>query len=144
MTFILGIFFVVGAGLQTAQAFTTQRWGGIALHLLFAVMYLIAGLYMILAPMQAAVDITLVIAIYLVVVGVFRFVGSVGVGHPAWGASMLAGAVNILLGILLWVQWPFSGLFFIGLCVAIDLIFAGTAWIVFAVAVRDVQTARTS
>ena len=34
--------------------------------------------------------------------------------------------MTLLLGILIWVQWPVSGLWVIGLFVGIDMIFAGT------------------
>jgi uncharacterized membrane protein HdeD (DUF308 family) len=47
--------------------------------------------------------------------------------------------VSALLGILLWVHWPGSGLWFIGLAIGIELIFRGWAWIMLAVLLRRRQ-----
>jgi uncharacterized membrane protein HdeD (DUF308 family) len=140
MVFILGIFFIVGGVMQAFEAFSMRNGAGIALHLLFAVLYVIAGLYMVFEPTQAAITITLFLAIYFVVSGVFRLVTAASLHHPGWGAAALSGVINLLLGILLWSQWPMSGVIFIGLCVAFDLIFAGIAWISLGLAIRGRQT----
>jgi uncharacterized membrane protein HdeD (DUF308 family) len=41
--------------------------------------------------------------------------------------------------VVLWASLPDAGLWFLGLCVGIDLVLHGAAWIAFALAVRDVS-----
>jgi uncharacterized membrane protein HdeD (DUF308 family) len=49
--------------------------------------------------------------------------------------------VTLLLGILIWAQWPVSGLWVIGLFVGIDLIFSGWSWVALALAARSLAPA---
>jgi len=44
---------------------------------------------------------------------------------PHWGWTLAGGAINLILGILIWQQWPEAALWVIGLFVGIDLIFTG-------------------
>ena len=52
-----------------------------------------------------------------------------------------SGVLTFVLGLMIWNQWPLSGLWVIGLFAGIDLIFYGL-WIVsLALAVRRLPTA---
>jgi uncharacterized membrane protein HdeD (DUF308 family) len=53
-----------------------------------------------------------------------------------WYWPLLSGIVSILLGGLIVAQWPASGLWVIGLFVAIELIFNGWSYIFIALAAR--------
>jgi uncharacterized membrane protein HdeD (DUF308 family) len=57
-------------------------------------------------------------------------------GFPEWRWLLLNGAVTLLLGFLIWKQWPFSGLWVIGLFIGIDLIFTGWAWVMLSLTAR--------
>jgi uncharacterized membrane protein HdeD (DUF308 family) len=56
-------------------------------------------------------------------------IGSVWYRFPHWRWVALSGAISVALGLMLWNSWPVSGLWFIGLCVGIDLIVEGAGWI---------------
>jgi len=53
-----------------------------------------------------------------------------------WGLGGSDGAVSALLGVLLWVHWPVSGLWFIGFAIGIELMFRGWTWIMLAMWLR--------
>jgi len=42
--------------------------------------------------------------------------------------------------VLICVHWPESGLWFIGVAIAVDLIVHGFVWVLFALALRHVET----
>jgi uncharacterized membrane protein HdeD (DUF308 family) len=46
------------------------------------------------------------------------------------------GIITFVLGMLVLVQWPASGLWVIGLFIGIDLIFYGAAWMALALGLR--------
>jgi uncharacterized membrane protein HdeD (DUF308 family) len=48
--------------------------------------------------------------------------------------------VTLALGVLLWVEWPWSGLWFLGLAVGVSLILRGWAYVMFALAIRNLGT----
>jgi uncharacterized membrane protein HdeD (DUF308 family) len=87
-------------------------------------------------PVATAETLTLLIALLLMFGGIFRIVAALAVQFPHWGWLVLHGAVNLLLGIAIWRQWPWSGLWVIGLFVGIDLIFNGWSLVMLALAAK--------
>jgi len=47
--------------------------------------------------------------------------------------------ISLILGILIWQQWPEASLIVIGLFVGIDLIFTGWTWMMLALAVKNLR-----
>jgi uncharacterized membrane protein HdeD (DUF308 family) len=54
-----------------------------------------------------------------------------------WGWVLCNGVVTVLLGALIWQQWPESGLRVLGVFVGIDLIANGLTWTALAVDVHN-------
>ena len=44
---------------------------------------------------------------------------------PGWGGTLFGGIVTLLLGIIIWRQWPVSGIWAIGILVGINILFSG-------------------
>ena len=57
-------------------------------------------------------------------------------GTP-WIWVAISGVVTTLLGVMVLAQWPYSGLFVIGLFFGVDLVFAGAGWVGFGLALRN-------
>lgn len=97
----------------------------------------VAGAYLIVHPALGALALTLVLAAFLLATGVTRLIGVFrgDLPHKFW--PVLDGILSIVLGILLWVHWPWTGLWFIGFAIAIGLIFRGWAWVMLALALRS-------
>jgi uncharacterized membrane protein HdeD (DUF308 family) len=83
-----------------------------------------------------AVALTLLIAMFLVFSGIFRIVVAVIVRFQNWGWLLLSGAINLLLGISIWQEWPLSGLWVIGLFVGIDMILNGVSLVMLGLKAR--------
>jgi uncharacterized membrane protein HdeD (DUF308 family) len=128
-TWLFG-FLLLGSGIaEIVHSFWVGRWSGMLVHLLIGVLYTLVGFLVIDQPVTAAVQLTLLIAIFLMVSGIFRIVLSVSERFTGWGWVLLNGAVTFMLGLMIYKQWPSSSLWVIGLFVGIDLIFNGWAWI---------------
>jgi uncharacterized membrane protein HdeD (DUF308 family) len=111
------------------------------LDLLAVVLDFVVGLLLLSNPAVGAVTLTLVLAVFFLVGGLMRLFGAVSSNAPHRGWTILDGAVSALLGILLWIHWPTSGLWFIGLAIGIELIFRGWAWIMLGLWLRRRHTA---
>jgi uncharacterized membrane protein HdeD (DUF308 family) len=134
----LGILLIIGGAMQMIHSFEIREWGGFLLHLLGGILTTVVGMLAVSAPAAGALAITLMIAVYLLVGGLFRVISAIAAHFPAHGLVALSGLISFLLGMMLWAQWPVSGLWFIGMCVGIDLIFHGASWIAFALAARRI------
>ena len=136
MAFIGGL--MIGAGvLQTAHGLLVKRWGGFFLELFAGILYTVVGFLIIVQPVAAALQLTLLIAMFLFVSGLFRIFMSISVRFHNWGWMLLNGIVNVLLGIAIWQKWPYDGLIVIGLFVGIDMIFNGWALIMLGLSVKN-------
>jgi uncharacterized membrane protein HdeD (DUF308 family) len=74
---------------------------------------------------------------FLMFDGLFRIVTAISVRYPNWGWMLLNGVVSLVLGIMIWRQWPLSGLWVIGLFVGIQMIFNGWSFVMLAVAAKN-------
>jgi uncharacterized membrane protein HdeD (DUF308 family) len=120
---------VIGGAALAIHAFWAKRWSGFFLQLLSGLLYLVAGWMLATRPGLSAVTLTLVIAIALVVQGAFRTGAALSTRMDGRGALILSGVITLVLGLMIWNEWPLSGLWVIGLFVGIDLAFYGW-WLV--------------
>jgi uncharacterized membrane protein HdeD (DUF308 family) len=128
---------LITAGLfQGVAAFWGRRWHGFFMHLLAAALDLVVGFMLVTRPEAAATALTLLLAIYFMVGGLFRIISAVAIRQPQWGWSLLAGVVTLGLGLAIFNSWPDSGPWVIGLFIGIDMIFHGWSWVMLALAAR--------
>jgi uncharacterized membrane protein HdeD (DUF308 family) len=136
MIFFGWILLIIGI-LEIIYVFRHLHWGGFFLHLLNGIFAIVLGLIMIGNPAGSAVILTLLLAMFFMVAGLFRSITALTMRFPSWTWRFFNGLITLLLGILLWVQWPFSGLWAIGMFIGIDLIFSGWSSVMLALAARD-------
>jgi uncharacterized membrane protein HdeD (DUF308 family) len=134
---VFGILMLLGAIFQIVTALWGRTWRGFVLHLLAGALYLIAGLFMIQNPLEAALSLTFLIATCLLVGGILRVGLSAVERFEGWGWVVLNGVISVVLGVGIWRQWPLSGLWVIGLFVGIEMIFSGLSWVMLGLAVRS-------
>jgi uncharacterized membrane protein HdeD (DUF308 family) len=87
-------------------------------------------------PVISAEGLTIFMAMFFLIGGLFQLIASIAVALPGWGWQAADGIITFVLGALVLAQWPASGLWVIGLFVGIDLIFYGCAWIALALGLR--------
>ena len=69
--------------------------------------------------------------------GIFKIIMTMRVrDHDGWGWLLASGILSVTLGVLIWAQWPASGLWVIGLLVGIQLLFTGWSLVMLALAAR--------
>jgi uncharacterized membrane protein HdeD (DUF308 family) len=123
-------------------AFQCHSVGGFLWQLLLAVVYGIAGIYMLMNPLLGVLSLTLLLAVFLLVEGVLEitlYFGIRQVRHAGW--VLFNGIVTLILGILIWAQWPSSSVWVIGTLVGISLIFSGISRFMLSLAVRHMAAA---
>jgi len=134
---LFGALLLLGAVLQSAHAIRESAWKGRLVHVLIALVYAIAGIMMLVDPLQSSVALTLVLAVFLVGVGAMRLVVAYQMrATRGWGWALAGGITSVLLGVILFLGWPLTGLWAIGVIVAVELIVNGWTCIFLALAAR--------
>jgi uncharacterized membrane protein HdeD (DUF308 family) len=119
-------------------AFQTRGVGAVLWQILLALLYGIIGLYILMNPLLGVLSLTLVLATFLLIEGVLETIFYFqlrGIQHSGW--ILFDGIVTLILGILIWAQWPSSAVWVIGTLVGISLIFSGISRFMLALAVRN-------
>ncbi|MFT4058531.1 MAG: DUF308 domain-containing protein [Legionella sp.] len=120
-----------------ADAFKYKQWKGAVWQILIAILYIIASGIVLYDPLLASTIITALLAWALIIIGVVRIAMSFSVRDTkGWGWILFAGIISLMLGMLILLQWPISGLWVIGMFIAIDMIVSGWTYIFIAIALR--------
>jgi len=120
------------------DVFKHKEWRGIIGQALIAVLYLAGGCVVFYDPFLASTLITGLLAAVLIVIGITRIIMAIALkSSKGWGWLLLAGLTAIILGVLILIQWPISGLWVIGMFIAIEMIVNGWTYIFIALSLRN-------
>jgi len=136
---VLGWLLVISGVVELIQAFRERKSGNLFLHLIGGVLGILVGLLVVTHPIAGALAWTLLFASFLTVIGIFRTVAAIRLKFPHWKWAVFDGVITLGLGILLWAEWPWSGLWFIGLAVGVSLVLRGWSYIMLALAVHSLH-----
>lgn len=129
--FFGGLLLIAGI-VQIVDALAIRQAGGAALRFGSGALYTLVGALLLFDPVAGAIGITLLLAAFFVIAGLARLfiAGQFEGRRKTW--LIIAGVVNLLLGALIWLEWPASGIWVIGLFVGMELIFGGVSLLLFA------------
>lgn len=133
---VFGWLLLVAGVVQIAHAFRVRPWTGLLLQLLVGILNIVVGLLIIANPHSTALALTLLLALFFIVDGIFRIVMALPEHFPGRGWAVFSGIINVLLGVFIWAHWPVSAFWVIGLFIAVDLIFTGWWFISLGIAGR--------
>ena len=134
---LVGWFLIIGGIAQLIHAFMEKAWRGFLLEVASGMLYLVVGLLLLFYPMAGAQALTIFLAAFLLIEGIVRIAMALRL-RPAqgWGWLLFGGIVTVILALLIWMQWPASALWVIGLLVGINLLFTGWSLTMMAIAMR--------
>ncbi len=136
--FFLGSIMMIAGVIHLVEAFTAGKWNMFFVHTLVSLLYIVFGFVIFRQPTAAAVGVTLLMAAFFFVSGIFRIVSALSVQMPQWGWLVFSGVVSVILGILVTAAWPSASLWVLGVYVGVDLIVTGWTLVVASMVVRDV------
>lgn len=127
ISIFLGWILVIAGLAQSIHAFRVKKWKGFLLTMLGGILAIVIGALMLLFPAAGVAALTLFVAGFLLASGVFRSVAAFQLKpNDHWGWLLASGSLAIILGLLVIFQFPLSAVWFIGLLVGLDLLFAGS------------------
>ena len=125
--------------MQVIQAFSVKSWGGFIWQLIIGLIILIGGIWTYVNPVVGALTLTIVVAAVFLAKGVFQVIlGFQMRPHSGWGWLIASGVLAIIVGLMIWMNWPFSGTWVLGTLAGISLIFTGWSYIMISMVARRV------
>jgi uncharacterized membrane protein HdeD (DUF308 family) len=139
---VIGALILMSGVAESIGAFWCRRWSGFFLHLLSGLLAIVVGFLFLSAPVAELLALTLLVASFLLVGGIFKIVAALSYRFGSWGWPLVSGIIDVILGLLIWQQWPASALWVIGLFVGINIIFRGVNWIALGFAIRSLPASQ--
>ncbi|MER7571181.1 HdeD family acid-resistance protein [Streptomyces sp. NPDC126514] len=122
---LFGWLLLIGGAVGLLHAVQARGTNFFWLGVVVAALNIAAGVVIITKPEAAAEALTMFAALLFLTGGVFRLVGSAVVRGPQFGWTLIQGAFDLLLGILVLASWPSSSKYVIGTFFALALLFDG-------------------
>ena len=140
--FYLGWVFIFGSITQLVYAIQTREEGPfiwmLLRNLLIGVLYLVAGLLLLIYPLDGLLTLTLIVGASILGSGLTRiFWAFLWRSDSDWGWILARGILATVLGILVLVDWPNNTPWLIGLLVGINLISDGIGIASFSAVARE-------
>jgi uncharacterized membrane protein HdeD (DUF308 family) len=120
-------------------AFHAHRAGRLIWKLLVGLAYVLFGVYLILHPVLGVASLTLVLAVLFLIEGILDVILFFNM-RPMRGAVwvLVDGIITLLLGLMIYLQWPSSSAWAIGVLVGVSMIISGLTRVMLSLAVRKV------
>jgi uncharacterized membrane protein HdeD (DUF308 family) len=120
--------------------FRARNAPGFWWSLLSALLGVVAGILLLVWPRQGALSLTAVLIAFLLVEGVLTLMYALerrGGLSGRWGWMLASGILDIVLGVLLFLGFPGTAVWALGLLLGLNLLFGGWALIIMALHARQ-------
>jgi uncharacterized membrane protein HdeD (DUF308 family) len=128
--FILGVLFIIAGLAGLERSFRAKDIPGTIFSIIMYLIFVVAGIMLIIHPMLGVMTIAAILGFFFFITGFFKMAFAFNI-KPAknWAWSLFDGIISIVLGGIIFTQWPSSAGWVVGLLAGIRLIFLGNAMI---------------
>lgn len=137
VTAVVAWLIVLAGVVHLTVAFHTREAGSLIWRLLVGLAYIVFGGYLIVRPAAGVASLTLVLASLFLVEGILNIALFFKV-RSMHGSSwvVIDGIVTLLLGLMIYMQWPSSSAWAIGTLVGVSMIISGVTRVMLSFAAR--------
>lgn len=130
---VIGLILLIAGVAQAVRGLRTEGWVEKLLTSVLGVITVVAGIMVIGHPLLGLTFLTLLLLAYFIAEGIWKIITSFRY-RPAtgWIWLLVSGVLSLVLGLLIWNQWPVSGLWAVGVLVGVNLLSTGIALVILA------------
>jgi uncharacterized membrane protein HdeD (DUF308 family) len=133
VVYLIGGLLLLTGLVQFLVGWQTESWRQKLVRLIHGGISTVGGIAVMAHPFYGLAALSLVLAIFFGIEGIWKIVSSFSYRSvPGWVALLMSGALDLILGILIWRQWPVSGLWAVGILVGVNLFSTGMAFVALA------------
>ena len=137
VTLLVGWLLIFGGVAHLVAAFGGGGASRVIWQLLIGIIYLVGGFYYLTHPLLGLVTLTLLLAAVFLAEAVFEMIVYFrGRGELGSGWLLINALITLLLSAMVWLQWPSSSVWAIGIIVGVNLLMTGISRLMFGMAAR--------
>jgi uncharacterized membrane protein HdeD (DUF308 family) len=138
----VGWLFLISGVVGLVAVFSAKDIPAFLWSFVTAALSVTAGVLLIWRPVEGALTLTLLLTALFFTEGVFQIAASIAYRHVAGvGWMLLSGVVDLALVVLIFLGWPMTATWTLGILVAVNLITSGWAIVMAAFAGRSLDHA---
>jgi uncharacterized membrane protein HdeD (DUF308 family) len=135
---LMGLIVLAAGIVRMLWAFQAGSFGKGLLMFAIGGLTLLCGIALVANPLFASGVLTVMLAVYFMADGISEIVGGIQLRpESGWGWMLFGGIVSVWLGIMIWRQFPLSGVWAIGILLGIKLFLVGLIMVTGGSAVRS-------
>jgi uncharacterized membrane protein HdeD (DUF308 family)/ElaB/YqjD/DUF883 family membrane-anchored ribosome-binding protein len=139
VTMFVGFLLTFMGIARIVHAVKSKQWGTGIWGTIIGLLGLAAGLVMLFRPGIGLASLALLLAIYFLVDGVCEIIAAFKIKpDQGWGWMFFNGVIAVLLGFMIWRQWPVSGAWAVGVLVGVHILITGWTMIVLGTGARRI------
>lgn len=125
---------VLSAGFaKFGYAFQTRSQGGFVWKILLSLLYIGTGIMLFVNPLTGILTLTILLGSFLLTEGVFEVILAFRLRpQHNWTWALGNGIVTLLLGAMIWFQFPFDAPWLLGTLVGASVLFTGISRVMLA------------
>lgn len=132
------VILISAGAAKLVYAFQTRDQGGFIWKLLLSVLYVVTGAMLVLSPLTGILTLTLLLGSFLFTEGVFELILAFRLRpQPNWTWVLFNGIITLVLGIMIWSQWPSNAPWLIGTLVGVSVLFTGLSRLMLSFSPRN-------
>lgn len=133
---------LISAGIaKLVYAFQTREQGGFAWKLTLSILYIATGIMLFVYPLTGILTLTLLLGSFLLTEGVFELILAFRLRpQENWTWVLGDGIITLLLGGMIWFQWPFDAPWLLGTLVGFSVLFTGVSRVMLSINSRSTST----
>jgi uncharacterized membrane protein HdeD (DUF308 family) len=136
---LFGALLLVGGTATGIRALTAKNAPYRGSSIVLAILAILVGLLLIIFVPIGLLILTIILAAFFVVQGIFEIVHGVQTrAERGRGWLIISGIAGVIVGLLLWLGWPSTAVWAIGTLTGINFLFTGAALLSLA-SVRSAQ-----
>ncbi|QSJ17282.1 HdeD family acid-resistance protein [Nostoc sp. UHCC 0702] len=123
---------------KLVYATQTRDRGGFLWKLLLSALYIATGIMLFIYPQTGILTLTLLLGSFLLTEGIFELILAFRLRpQQNWTWVLGDGIITLILGAMIWFQWPFNAPWVLGILVGVSIIFTGISRVMLSLNTRS-------
>jgi uncharacterized membrane protein HdeD (DUF308 family) len=134
----IALILISAGATKLVYAFQTRDSGGFIWKLLLSILYIATGVMLFVYPLTGVLTLTLLLGSFLLTEGVFELILAFQLRpQQNWTWALGNGIITLILGAMIWFQWPFDAPWLIGTLVGTSVLFTGISRVMLSLNARS-------
>ncbi|MBD6614884.1 HdeD family acid-resistance protein [Komarekiella sp. 'clone 1'] len=123
---------------KLVYATQTRDRGGFVWKLLLSGLYIATGVMLFVYPKTGILTLTLLLSSFLLTEGIFELILAFRLRpQQNWTWVLGDGIITLVLGAMIWFQWPFNAPWILGTLVGVSVLFTGVSRVMLSLNARS-------